>query len=170
MHGSLRRSLVIRRIWTLAWLLVSWVGWLPVARALDVPAPIAIAEQQRIDAIGKATKSALAIFTPDGNGGGSGVVISPDGYALSNFHVTSPVGDYLKCGMNDGRLYDAVIVSIDPTGDVALIKLLGRNDFVAAELADSDQLRVGDWCFAVGNPFLLATDFQPSVSFGLVSI
>ena len=107
----------------------------------------------------------MAIFTPDGNGGGSGVVITADGYAVSNFHVTSPVGDYLKCGMTDGRLYDAVIVSIDPTGDVALIKLLGRTDFVAAELGDSDQVRAGDWCFAVGNPFLLATDFQPSVSF-----
>lgn len=139
------------------------------AVALDVPVPVASAEQQRIASIAKATKSSVAIFTPDGNGGGSGVVITPDGYAVSNFHVTSPVGDYLKCGMADGRMYDAVIVSIDPTGDVALIKLLGRTDFVAAEMADSDAVRVGDWCFAVGNPFLLATDFQPSVSFGIVS-
>ncbi len=144
---------------------------IPTARvsAIDVPGPVMAAEQDRIAAMAKATKSGVAIFTPDGNGGGSGVVITADGYAVSNFHVTSPVGDYLKCGMTDGRLYDAVIVSIDPTGDVALIKLLGRTDFVAAELADSDQVRAGDWCFAVGNPFLLATDFQPSVSFGLVS-
>jgi 2-alkenal reductase len=54
-------------------------------------------------------------------------------------------------------------------GDVALIKLLGRTDFPAATLADSDQVQVGDWCFAVGNPFLLATDFQPTVTFGIVS-
>lgn len=139
------------------------------ARAIDVPPPVAAAEKDRIAAIAKATRSAVAIFTPDGNGGGSGVVITSDGYALSNFHVTSPVGDYLKCGMTDGKLYDAVIVSIDPTGDVAMIKLLGRTDFVPADLADSDQVQAGDWCFAVGNPFLLATDFQPSVSFGLVS-
>ncbi len=59
-----------------------------------------------------------------------------------------------------------MIVGIDPTGDVALIKLLGREDFPAAELADSDQVRVGDWCFTIGNPFLLATDFQPSVAYG----
>jgi S1-C subfamily serine protease len=97
------------------------------------------------------------------------VVITPDGYALSNFHVTKPAGDYMKCSMADGRLYDAVIVGIDPTGDVALIKLLGRDDFPCAEFADSDQVQVGDWCFAVGNPFLLATDFQPTVTFGLVS-
>jgi S1-C subfamily serine protease len=97
------------------------------------------------------------------------VVITPDGYALSNFHVTKPAGEYMQCGMSDGRLYDAVIVGLDPTGDVALIKLLGREDFPAAELGDSDQVRVGDWCFAVGNPFLLATDFQPTVTYGLVS-
>ena len=75
----------------------------------------------------------------------------------------------MKCSMPDGRLYDAVLVSIDPTGDVALIKLLGRKDFPAAELGDSDAVRVGDWCFAVGNPFLLATDFQPTVTYGIVS-
>ena len=44
-------------------------------------------EQQRIDAIAKAIPSAVAIFAPGGNGGGSGVVISPDGYAVTNFHV-----------------------------------------------------------------------------------
>lgn len=135
----------------------------------DVPAAVLRAEQQRIAAMAKAVPASIAIFTSDGNGGGSGVVISPDGYALSNFHVTSPVGDYMKCGMPDGRLYDAVIVGIDPTGDVALLKLLGRDDFPAAEFGDSDQVRAGDWCFAVGNPFLLATDLQPTVSFGIVS-
>ncbi len=62
-----------------------------------------------------------------------------------------------------------MIVGLDPTGDVALIKLLGREDFPAAELGDSDLVRAGDWCFAVGNPFLLATDFQPSISYGIVS-
>ncbi len=75
----------------------------------------------------------------------------------------------MKCGMADGRLYDAVIVGIDPTGDVALIKLLGRDDFPHAELADSDKVRAGDWCFAIGNPFLLATDFKPTVSYGVIS-
>ena len=71
--------------------------------------------------------------------------------------------------MPDGKLYDAVLTGIDPTGDVALIKLLGRNDFPIATLADSDLVRVGESCFAVGNPFLLATNFEPSVSWGIVS-
>ena len=135
----------------------------------EVSATVLQAEQQRIAAIAKAIPASIAVFSTDGNGGGSGVVVTSDGYALSNFHVTAPVGDYLQCGMPDGKLYDAVIVGIDPTGDVALIKLLGREDFPVAELGDSDQVRVGDWCFAVGNPFLLATNFQPTVSYGLVS-
>lgn len=138
-------------------------------QAQEVPAGVLSAEQQRIAAIAKACKSAVAVFANGGNGGGSGVVISPDGYALTNFHVVQPAGNHMKCSMNDGRLYDAVIVGIDPTGDVAVIKLLGRDDFPVATLADSDQVKVGDWCFAVGNPFLLATDFQPTVTYGLVS-
>ena len=43
------------------------------------------------------------------------------------------------------------------------------DDFPVAELGDSDLMRVGDWCFAVGNPFLLATDFQPTVTYGIIS-
>ena len=126
-------------------------------------------EQQRIDAIAKAIPSAVGIFGPGGNGGGSGVVISPDGYAVTNFHVVQACDDFMKCSMADGKLYDAVIVGIDATGDVAVIKLLGRDDFPVAKLVDSDLVRPGDACFAVGNPFLLATDFQPTVSFGIVS-
>ena len=109
------------------------------------------------------------MFAAGGQGGGSGVVISADGYALTNFHVAQPCGNAMKCGLADGRVYDAVIVGLDPTGDVALIKLLGRDDFPHAELGDSDQLRAGDWVFAMGNPFLLATDFQPTVTYGIVS-
>ncbi len=132
-------------------------------------AEVRAAEGHRIAAVNKAVQAAVAVFSPGGGGGGSGVVITPDGYALTNFHVVKPAGNYMHCGMADGRRYDAVLVGIDPTGDVALIKLLGRDDFPVAEITDSDQLRVGDWCFAVGNPFLLATDFKPTVTFGVVS-
>jgi serine protease Do len=137
--------------------------------AAEVPQEVLDAEQARIAAIQKGVRTAVAVFANDGNGGGSGVVISPDGYAVTNFHVVQPAGSYMKCSMADGRLYDAVIVGIDPTGDVAVIKLLGREDFPYAIMADSDQVQTGDWCFAVGNPFLLATDFQPTVTYGIVS-
>ncbi len=127
------------------------------------------AQQRRIAVIERAAPSVVAIFARGGAGGGSGVVITSDGYALTNFHVVRAAGVFMKCGLNDGQLYDAVIVGIDPTGDVALIKLLGRDDFPAAPLGDSDQVRVGDDVFAMGNPFLLATDFHPTVTFGIVS-
>jgi S1-C subfamily serine protease len=134
------------------------------------PSPAVLdAEAQRIAVIGKAKDCVLAVFAANGQGGGSGVVVTPDGYALSNFHVVLPCGKALQCGMADGKVYDAVIVAIDPTGDVGLVKLLGRDDFPCAELADSDRLRVGDWVFVMGNPFLLAADLQPTISYGIVS-
>lgn len=139
----------------------------PAASA--VPEPVLEYERQRIEAIAKASQPTISVFSPGGAGGGSGVLISADGYALTNFHVAKPSGNFMKCSLPDGNLYDAVIVSLDPTGDVALIKLFGRDDFPAAEMANSDDVRVGDWCFAIGNPFLLATDFQPTISYGIVS-
>ena len=137
--------------------------------ALAVDPAVLAAENERIEAMDRASRAAVAVFAKNGQGGGSGVVISPDGYAVTNFHVARPAGNVMKCGMSDGQMVDAVIVGIDPTGDIALIKLVGRDDFPTVELADSDQVRSGDWCFAVGNPFLLATDLTPTVTWGVVS-
>ena len=78
----------------------------------------------------------------------------------------------MKCGLPDGMLYDAVLVGLDKVGDVALIKLLPKkagDKFPFAKLGDSDKVQAGDWSLAMGNPFLLATDFTPTVTFGLVS-
>jgi len=102
------------------------------------------AEAVRIATIEKAKPAVLSIFEAQGRGGGSGVVISADGYAITNFHVAQPCGAAMKCGMADGRVYDAVLVGLDPTGDLALIKLLGRDDFPLPKWADSDQVRTGD--------------------------
>ena len=127
------------------------------------------AESARVAVIAKACQSGVSIFADGGTNGGSGVIISPDGYVLTNFHVVKPAGNWMKCGLSDGKLYDAVLVGFDPVGDVALIKLLGRDDFPAVTMADSDLVQVGDWAFCVGNPFLLADDFQPTVTYGIVS-
>ena len=105
------------------------------------------------------------------------MLISEDGYALTNFHVVAgpgPAGGrpHMQCGLADGILYDAVLVGLDKVGDVALIRLLPQkegNKFPFAKLGDSDKVRAGDWAMAMGNPFLLATDFTPTVTFGLVS-
>ncbi len=137
------------------------------------PSPVApqvlAAQQQRMAVMERSAAATVAIFGLDGGGGGSGVIVSPDGYALTNYHVSSACGDHMRCGLNDGQIYDAVIVGVDATGDVSLIQLLGRDDFPTAKLADSDLVRVGEWCFAAGNPFVLATNLHPSISLGIVS-
>jgi S1-C subfamily serine protease len=142
-----------------AWAAGAWGG---------VDEDVLAAERRRVETVRRASAAAVAIFAGSA-GGGSGVLVSPDGYALSNFHVTQPAGPALRCGLDDGRLYDAVLVGLDPTGDVALVKLLGRDDFPCVTLADSDLVEPGDFCFAAGNPFLLATDLRPSISAGIVS-
>jgi serine protease Do len=158
----------VRNHWLSVLLFVLFAG--TTGRVLaEPPAALLDAESQRIAVINKAKNSVLAIFLTSGQGGGSGVVISPDGYALTNFHVALPCGKAMLCGMADGKTYDAVLVGLDPTGDVALVKLFGRDDFPYAELGDSDKTRVGDWVFVMGNPFLLATDFQPTVTYGIIS-
>ena len=124
-----------------------------------------------------AMHTVIAVFPADPDepaGGGSGVVISADGYAVTNFHVVQPCGPAMKCAMADGQLYDAVVVGLDPVGDIALIKLLGRTGFPDgafpyAPFADSNSVAVGDTAIVMGNPFLLATDFKPCVSRGIIS-
>lgn len=81
---------------------------------------------------------------------GSGVLVSADGYVLTNNHVIEEA-DEIKVTLVDGRELDATIVGTDPRTDVAVLKLTG-SDFPHATLADSDTLRVGDIVFAVGNP------------------
>jgi S1-C subfamily serine protease len=138
-------------------------------RGDDLDTRIRKMEEERIKVIHSVQPSVVAVMT----GGGSGVLISEDGYALTNFHVTeaahSPV---MKCGLPDGVLYDAVLVGLDKVGDVALIKLLPKKEgdkFPFAKMGDSDKVQAGDWSLAMGNPFLLATDFTPTVTYGLVS-
>ncbi|NND99372.1 MAG: trypsin-like serine protease [Pirellulaceae bacterium] len=166
-------SLRCRSLWMMA---VSLFCWLVVpAATLTAEGPLKIdpvlqqAEDDRIAAIERARPSAVSIYVPGGGGGGSGVLISPDGYALTNFHVTSPAGVYMRCSLADGNVYDAVLVGIDPVGDLAMIRLLGRDDFPYATMADSRLAKAGDWCMVIGNPFLLASNLQPTVTWGILS-
>jgi serine protease Do len=129
-------------------------------------------QADRVAVVAKIKPSVVAIFARGGQGGGTGVLVSEDGYALTNFHVVQPTGPTMQCGLPDGILYDAVLVGLDKVGDVALIKLLPKKEgqkFPFAVMGDSDLVHEGDWSIAMGNPFLLATDFNPTVTFGLVS-
>ncbi|QDU56056.1 S1C family serine protease [Aeoliella mucimassa] len=151
-------------------LLLLSLAWMLGTSTTHAVAPEVLeAEAQRIAVVEKISRSTIAIFDSKGQGGGSGVLISADGYALTNFHVTAPCGAAMKCGLNDGKLYDAVLVGLDPPGDVALIKLLGRDDFPAAELGDSDASQIGDSVIVAGNPFLLAEDYTPTITYGILS-
>jgi serine protease Do len=138
-------------------------------RGDDLDKRVVQMEAERIKVIEKVQPSVVAVLT----GGGSGVLISEDGYALTNFHVTEAArGPVMKCGLPDGNVYDAVLVGLDKVGDVALIKLLPKkpgDKFPYAKLGDSDKLQAGDWSLAMGNPFLLANDFTPTVTYGLIS-
>jgi serine protease Do len=143
--------------------------WLTSVSDVHAQQTLVQRESARVETIGRISPSVVCVMAPNGEGGGSGVLISADGFAISNFHVTSGSGSFMKCGLDNSKLYDAVIVGIDPTGDVALIQLQGRTDFSAAQPGDSDQVRVGDEVMALGNPFLLASDFTPTVTYGIVS-
>jgi serine protease Do len=150
--------------WTALLLLAAW--------AEAQPALVLKQEAERVAAIAKVKPTVVAIFANGGQGGGTGVLISDDGFALTNFHVVQPTGPTMQCGLADGILYDGVLVGWDKVGDVALIKLLPKKageKFPYAKMGDSDTVKQGDWSIAMGNPFLLATDFTPTVTFGLVS-
>src|SRR5689334_17412219 len=75
-------------------------------RAADLDKKVVEAENKRIATIEKVKPTVCAIFAPGFNNGGSGVLISEDGYALTNFHVTSACGNVMKVGLPDGKLYD----------------------------------------------------------------
>jgi serine protease Do len=88
---------------------------------------------------------------PKQHGMGSGVIVTKDGYLLTNNHVVENA-DEVKVALNDGREFTARVVGKDPKSDIAVLKIDAK-DLPAIDLADSDQLEVGDVVLAVGNPF-----------------
>ena len=99
---------------------------------------------------------------------GSGVVISPDGFVMTNHHVIENA-DKITVTLSGGDEYEAEIIGSDETSDLALIKLAG-SDFPYAELANSDDLLIGEWVIALGNPFeLFSISNKPSASVGIIS-
>lgn len=94
---------------------------------------------------------------------GSGVIVDKDGYILTNNHVVEGA-DEIKVILGDKREFDGEIIGTDPQSDIAVIKIEG-SDFPAVKLGDSDNLRVGNWAIAIGNPFGLSQ----TVSVGIIS-
>ncbi|MCU0879162.1 MAG: trypsin-like peptidase domain-containing protein, partial [Pirellulaceae bacterium] len=132
-------------------------------------AAVKAAEAARIRAIDSVYGAVVAIYGNDRQGGGSGVLFDPAGYALTNHHVVAAAGDNGWAGLADGKLYRWKLIGTDPGGDVAIIQLAGTEPFPTAPLGDSERVRVGDWAMAMGNPFTLAEDQRPTVTLGIVS-
>ena len=96
-------------------------------------------------------------------GFGSGVIISKDGYIVTNNHVIDGA-DEIDVKLNDNREFKGKLIGADPNTDLALVKIEG-NDFPTIPIGDSDALKVGEWVLAVGNPFNLTS----TVTAGIVS-
>jgi serine protease Do len=96
---------------------------------------------------------------------GSGFFVSPDGYLLTNNHVITGAEE-IKVVLDDGTILDAELLGADPDTDVAVLKVDSDEDFPYISLGDSDQLEVGDWVMAIGNPF---GTLAGSVTVGIVS-
>lgn len=97
-------------------------------------------------------------------GTGSGVIISPDGYIVTNNHVIAHASQ-LTVTMNNNKTYEASVVGTDPNTDIALLKIEADRPLPYLAFGDSDNLRLGEWVLAVGNPFNLTS----TVTAGIVS-
>jgi len=109
---------------------------------------------------------------PNGDGGrefkqrglGSGVIVSSDGYILTNYHVVKEADEINV--MIDKKPYDAQVVGVDPATDIAVVKI-DQNNLPTVTVGDSDQLEVGEWVLAIGSPFDLS--LQHTVTSGIIS-
>jgi len=111
----------------------------------------------------------ISVSSGDSGGTGSGVVLTADGYILTNTHVVTLDGasadGTIEVQLNDGRLYSATVVGTDPISDLAVIKVKGATDLQPADFADSSKLNVGDTAIAIGAPLGLSG----TVTDGIVS-
>lgn len=150
----------------------------PVPNATLVAAPdLSDAAAKSIDAVVHVTTEATVQQAPYYNffwgyqqrapqqvrGAGSGVIISDDGYIVTNNHVIEGA-DKIRVHLNDKRKYEATVIGRDPSTDIALIKVDGA-DLPTLPFANSDDVRVGQWVLAVGNPMNLTS----TVTAGIVS-
>ncbi len=101
---------------------------------------------------------------------GSGFIISEDGLVVTNEHVASKNSKTIMVALSDGNTYDAELLGSDELADLSLLKVKDQSrSYPHIEFANSDDIMVGEWSIAMGNPFGLFADGQPSVTVGVVS-
>jgi putative serine protease PepD len=124
-----------------------------------------VVDRSTLSAVAEATQpSVVSIAT--GSGEGSGVVLSKDGYILTNNHVVeSARSDSVTVTLSDGKKVKAKVVGTDPKTDLGVVKAEATTDLVPAKFANSDQVKVGDTVLAIGSPLGL----QGSVTSGIIS-
>ena len=101
---------------------------------------------------------------PDARASGSGVIVDPNGYILTNNHVIENAAE-IVVRLSDARKFTATLVGRDPKTDLAVLKVEAPLPLPAAELGDSESLRIGQWAIAIGNPFGL----DRTVTVGIIS-
>jgi S1-C subfamily serine protease len=145
----------------------------------DGDGPVVAGEDEALDAYSRVTTSVAQALTPSvtnlrvarrgwrgqpAEGGGSGMVITPDGFTLTSAHVVARTEGHGRASFVDGRELDFEVVGSDPLSDLAVLRVDGR-DLIPAELGDAERLRVGQLVVAIGNPH----GFTGSVTAGVVS-
>lgn len=120
--------------------------------------------QESVVAINVTGTASFYYFNYPTEGSGSGVIISEDGYIVTNNHVING-GNNITVFLNDNTSHSATVIGTDPITDIAVLKIEAEN-LKAARFGDSSTLRVGDFALAIGNPL---GEYQGSVTFGIVS-
>lgn len=101
---------------------------------------------------------------------GSGFIIRKDGLIVTNQHVASKSAKTIMVTLSSGETYEAELLGSDELSDLSLLKIKGtKDDFPTVTFANSDNILVGEWAIAMGNPFGLFADGRPSVTVGVVS-
>ena len=129
------------------------------------PTVVTIAVKRR----GTGRRGRFGPFLDDGQDAqvASGVIIDKDGHLLTNEHVVSGARQ-IQVILSNGRRYTPQVVGADPISDLAVLKIDAR-DLEAVELGPAGKLKVGQWAIALGNPFGIARDAQPTLTVGVIS-
>lgn len=135
--------------------------------AITINSPLQATEISAVAAQAMPSIVTIEVAGQEGAGSGSGVIISEDGYALTNAHVVS-IGNQepaIRVTLSDGRLFSATVVGRDILSDIAVIRIEGAGPYPVIELGDSDALNVGDEAIAIGAPLRL----PGTVTSGIIS-
>ena len=121
------------------------------------------ASEKSIESVVTITSSNSLMYSRTNNGIGSGVIFSDDGYIVTNLHILS--GNNINVRLNNGKNFSANIIGIDNNTDIAVLKIISDDKLNPIQIADSQNIKVGDRVLAIGNPYGIGI----SVSNGIIS-